>query len=187
MRSLKTLTLLLLVTGLAFAMSAWAQQKPMTQDQVQSLVRSGLGGETGAKAIEQSGIDFVPAEDFMQSLKAAGASEAFLTALRTAKPPEAVSAKKPVNQVQVFTMLVDQVPSPRVAMLVQERGIDFEPTEDYLQETRLAGGEEELINALRSGNTRHAGLNSTGKACTPRLSRNIVRPWRLPRRTQIFT
>jgi hypothetical protein len=26
-------------------------------------------------------------------------------------------------------------------MLVQERGIDFEPTDDYLQEVRLAGGD----------------------------------------------
>jgi len=35
-------------------------------------------------------------------------------------------------------------------MLVQERGIDFEPTDDYLQEVRLAGGEDELINILKS-------------------------------------
>jgi len=35
-------------------------------------------------------------------------------------------------------------------MLVQERGIDLEPTDDYLQEVRLAGGEDELISALQS-------------------------------------
>ena len=35
-------------------------------------------------------------------------------------------------------------------MLVQERGIDFEPTDDYLQEVRLAGGEDERISALKS-------------------------------------
>ena len=150
MRFRKTLTFFMLATGLVFALSAWAQQKPLTQDQVQSLVRSGLGDETGAKAIEQRGIDFAPAEDFMQSLKAAGASEAFLTALRGAKPPERPSAKKPLNQVQVFALLVGQVPSHRVTMLVQERGIDFEPTDDYLQEVRLAGGEDELISALKS-------------------------------------
>ena len=47
----------------------------------------------------------------MQSLKAAGASEAFLKALRAAKPPEPASAKQPINQVQVFALLVG--PSPR--------------------------------------------------------------------------
>jgi hypothetical protein len=78
---LKTLTFLTLAMGLIFALSALAQQKPLTQGQVQSLVGSGLGDETGAKAIEQRGIDFAPAEDFLQSLKAAGASEAFLKAL----------------------------------------------------------------------------------------------------------
>jgi hypothetical protein len=65
-----------------------AQQKPFTQEQVSNMVRAGLGDETGAKAIEQRGIDFTPAEDFLQTLKAAGASEAFLKALRAARPPE---------------------------------------------------------------------------------------------------
>jgi len=164
-----------------------AQQRPFTQEQVVSMVRDGFGDESGAKLIEQRGIDFAPSEDFYQTLKAAVASEAFLNALRAAvapglssahadvaaslprhggvKPPlrpadlkvsattaasEPASAKKPLNQVQVFALLVGQVPSHRVSMLVQERGIDLEPTDDYLQEVRLAGGEDELITALKS-------------------------------------
>ena len=35
-------------------------------------------------------------------------------------------------------------------MLVNERGISFEPTDDCLREVRLAGGEDELISALKS-------------------------------------
>jgi tetratricopeptide (TPR) repeat protein len=159
MRFRKTLAFLTLTTALVFAVSAWAQQKPFTQDQVQGLVRSGLGDESGAKLIEQRGIDFAPAEDFMQTLKAAGASEAFLKALRAAKPPESTSAKKPLNQVQVFALLAGGVPSHRVTMLVQERGIDFEPTDDYLQEVRLAGGEDELISALKSAKVAKPGIN----------------------------
>src|SRR5208283_5079089 len=121
--------------------------KPFTQEQVSNMVHAGLGDDSGAKLIEQRGIDFAPSEDFYQTLKAAGASEAFLNALRAAKPRQPASAKKPLNQVQVFALLVGQVqlPSHRVTMLVQERGIDFEPTDDYLQEVRLAGGEDELI------------------------------------------
>ncbi len=46
------------------------------------MVRDGFGDESGAKLIEQRGIDFAPAEDFIQTLKAVGASEAFLKALR---------------------------------------------------------------------------------------------------------
>jgi hypothetical protein len=61
------------------------------------MVRAGLGDDSGAKLIEQRGIDFAPTEDFLQTLKAAGASEAFLNALRAAKPPEPASAKKPLT------------------------------------------------------------------------------------------
>jgi hypothetical protein len=48
--------------------------KPFTQEQVSDMVRAGLGDESGAKLIEQRGIDFAPAEDFVRSLKAAGAT-----------------------------------------------------------------------------------------------------------------
>jgi hypothetical protein len=134
--------------------------KPFTQDQVQAMVRDGLGDETGAKAIEQRGIDFAPTEDFLQSLKAAGANEAFLQALRAAKhpQPEGEAAKKPLNQVQVFALLAGQVPSHRVAMLVQERGIDFEPTDEHLEEVRLCGGRDEPVSA--SGMGEHRCLNT---------------------------
>ena len=39
MRFRKTLARVLLAMGLAVALSAWAQQKPFTRDQVQGLVR----------------------------------------------------------------------------------------------------------------------------------------------------
>jgi len=176
MRFCKTLTVLMLVMGLAFAQCAWAQQKPLTQDQVQGLVRSGLADESGAKLIEQRGIDFVPAEDFLQSLKAAGASDAFLTALSTAKRPEPASEKKPLNQEQIFALLVGQVPSHRVTTLVQERGIDFNPTDDYLQEVRLAGGEDELISALKSAQvTKSATVDSAAQAQQGEVRQHVAR------------
>jgi hypothetical protein len=60
--------------------------KPFTHEQVVRMVRDGFGDESGAKLIEQRGIDFAPSEDFIQTLKAASA--AFLAALRAASPPE---------------------------------------------------------------------------------------------------
>ena len=76
MRFRKTLTFLILATGLVFVLPAWAQQKavapgfspahPFTQEQVSSMVRAGLGDESGAKLIEQRGIDFAPAEGEMR-------------------------------------------------------------------------------------------------------------------------
>ena len=143
-------TILFFVIPIVLTLPMRAQQKPFTQEQVSKMVQAGLGDDSGAKLIEQRGIDFAPSDDFIQTPKAAGASEAFLKALRAVKPPEPASAKKPINQVQVFALLAGQVPSHRVIMLVQERGIDFDPTDNYLQEVRLAGGEDELISALKS-------------------------------------
>ena len=88
MRFHKTLTLLIVAIGLVSALSAWAQQKPFTKEQVSNMVRDGFGDESGAKLIEQRGIDFAPSEDFYQTLKAAGATEAFLKALRAARQRE---------------------------------------------------------------------------------------------------
>jgi tetratricopeptide (TPR) repeat protein len=107
---------------------------------------------------------------------AAGASEAFLKALRAARPPEPASAKKPLNHVQVFALLVGQVPSHRVAMLVQERGIGFEPTDDYLQEVRLAGGEDELISALQSAKvTKPATIDPAAQARQTEVRQHVAR------------
>ena len=113
MRHRSVVPLLMLVIATILALPAGAQQKPFTQEQVQGMVRDGLGDETGAEAIEQRGIDFVPTEDFLHSLKAAGANEAFLQALRAAKHPQPAggAAKKPLNQLQVFTLLAGQAPS----------------------------------------------------------------------------
>ncbi|HMD86246.1 MAG TPA: hypothetical protein VKO18_16255 [Terriglobia bacterium] len=97
-------TILILVMPLILTLPLRAQQKPFTQEQVVSMVRDGFGDESGAKLIEQRGIDFAPSEDFYQTLKAAGASEAFVNALRAAKSAEPATAKKPINQVQIFAL-----------------------------------------------------------------------------------
>jgi len=58
--------------GLSPAPPAARPAKPFTREQVVSMVRDGFGDESGAKLIEQRGIDFAPSEDFLQTLKAAG-------------------------------------------------------------------------------------------------------------------
>jgi hypothetical protein len=87
MRFRKTLSFFILATALSVAPFSWAQLKPFTHEQVSSMVRDGFGDESGAALIAQRGIDFAPSEGFIQTLKTAGASEAFLAALRAAKPP----------------------------------------------------------------------------------------------------
>ena len=58
--------------------------------------------------------------------------------------------KKPLDQIQVLALLAGGVPSPRVAMLVNERGISFEPTEDYLTTLKNVGADDVLLRAVRA-------------------------------------
>lgn len=194
----RTLTILLLATGLAFVLSAGAQEKPFTMQQVVDMVRAGLGNDSGAGLIAARGIDFTPTQDFLKNLKSSGAKEPFLKALRANTPLsveqinhmvraglgeasgaqmvtqrgldfgptdqyiqslktagakdeflKAVRSKMPLNQVQVFAQLGAESPVQRVTMLVKDRGIDFTVKDDYLQEVRLAGGDDDLIAALK--------------------------------------
>jgi tetratricopeptide (TPR) repeat protein len=143
------MAVLVLTSAMTFASAALAQQKPFTQEQVTNMVKDGFGDGAGAKLIEQRGIDFPATEDFVQSLKAAGASEAFLRALRAVKSPLPAGTRKPLNRVEVCALLAGEATSHRVALLVEERGLNFQPTDDYLQEARLAGGGDELASALK--------------------------------------
>jgi hypothetical protein len=149
MRFRKPLTIFILVLGLSFALPVWAQKKPLTREQVSNMAKGGMGDDSGAKLISQRGIDFVPTEDFLKALKAAGAGEAFLKALRDVAPPDAASEKKPLHPVQILALLGAGVPTSRITVLVKNLGIDFEPKQDYLDEIKLGGGDEELIAALK--------------------------------------
>jgi tetratricopeptide (TPR) repeat protein len=146
----KSFVLLMLAYGLLAGLPLVAQQKPFTQDQVGNMVRDGFGDDSGAKLIEQRGIDFVPAEDFLQSLKTAGANEAFLAALRIPKPPKPAATAKPLNQVQILALMAGGVPGQRVAMLVTSRGIDFDVKDDFVQQVGQAGGDAQLIAVLKN-------------------------------------
>jgi Flp pilus assembly protein TadD len=128
------------------------QQKPLTKDQVLTLVRSQMGDEAGAKAVQARGIDFDPTADFLNSLKKAGANDAFLQAVRAAYQPKSSSgqpSEKALSKKQILELLAGDVPSSRVAMLVSDRGIDFNPTDDYLKTLEGAGAESDLLDALR--------------------------------------
>ena len=83
-----------------------------------------------------------------------------------AAPPD---AQKPINQIQVFALLAGQVPSHRVAILVQERGIDFEPDDEYLREVRLAGGEDELVSALKGAKVTKPEQVYIGRESEPEM------------------
>jgi hypothetical protein len=54
-----------------------------------------------------------------------------------------------MNQQQVLQLMAGGLPAERATALVKQRGIDFVPTDDYLETLRVAGADETLIAAVR--------------------------------------
>jgi tetratricopeptide (TPR) repeat protein len=183
LRALSILLAVLIIASLPLCVGA--QQKPLTKDQVLNLVRNQLGDEAGAKAIEQRGIDFEPAEDFLKALKDAGANDAFIQAVRMGKRTTDEPAKKPLNQVQVLALLAGDVSSRRVAMLVEERGIDFEPTDDYLKTLQAVGAEDVLLQALRKARVvKPQTVDPAAQARQAQVQQHLARGLELARQRQ---
>ncbi len=61
-----------------------ARLKPLTQEQVLELVAGHVPSERDAALVKQRGIDFVPDQDYLETLRVAGAEDVLLAALRTA-------------------------------------------------------------------------------------------------------
>ncbi|MBZ5671940.1 MAG: tetratricopeptide repeat protein [Acidobacteriia bacterium] len=76
---------------------------------------------------------------------------------------------KPLDKIQVLALLAGGVPSQRVATLVKQRGIDFEPTDDYLDILQGAGAEDTVLNALR-------GARPVARPDILRGARPVARP-----------
>ncbi|MGD1103978.1 MAG: hypothetical protein ABSA59_18160 [Terriglobia bacterium] len=115
---------------------------PLGKDQVLDLVKFGLDSGELAKRIKEHGIDFEPTDDYLETLRKAGAQDAVIHALREVRP-------KPLTREQVGQLVAGGVPSQRAAMLVKQRGIDFVADERYLGTLRVAGGDDALIAALQ--------------------------------------
>ena len=54
-----------------------------------------------------------------------------------------------VDKAEIISLLQGAVPASRVAGIVKERGIKFNPAADDLNEIRAAGGDEDLIQAIQ--------------------------------------
>jgi hypothetical protein len=66
-----------------------------------------------------------------------------------ASAPRPTSKSNAMTKEQILELLKGAVPSPRVAQLVKDRGIEFTPSEDDLNEIRQAGGDDPLIAVIR--------------------------------------
>ena len=147
------LRFLLVILFLAvFAQPAMPQDAnaPLGKDQVMDLVKFGLDSGEFAKRIKEHGIDFEPSDDYLATLRKAGAQEAVIQALREARP-------QPLTREQVGELVAGGVPSERAAKLVKQHGINFVADDWYLQTLRVAGADDALIAAIREASVAVTG------------------------------
>jgi formylglycine-generating enzyme required for sulfatase activity len=70
------------------------------------------------------------------------------SAIALAAAPQ--GSKKPLTKDEIIALVKGGVPGARVVGLVQQNGIDFEPTEDYFRALRTARADPSIINAVRA-------------------------------------
>jgi formylglycine-generating enzyme required for sulfatase activity len=72
-------------------------------------------------------------------------------------------ANPPLSKDQVMDLLKFGMESTELAKRIKERGIDFEPTDDYIEALRKAGAQEPVIQALREAKPKPLTREQVGK------------------------
>jgi TonB family protein len=130
-------------TGLV-AQATQATAGPLTKQEVYDLVVGGVDNDGIIKAVYQRGIDFKPTDDYLKNLESHGANRSLLDTLRADAP------SSPLTKEQVYDLVVGGVDNGRIVKAVEERGIDFQPTDDYLESLESHGANGLLVDTLRA-------------------------------------
>jgi hypothetical protein len=75
----------------------------------------------------------------------------------------AQQANPPLTKDQVMDLVRFRMDSTELAKRIKERGIDFEPSDDYLEALRKAGAQEPVIQALRNVNPKPLTRDQVGQ------------------------
>lgn len=141
------LSLLMLVACLGVMAAPQDARPPLSKDEVLDLLTSKTPSKVIISTIQQNGIAFQPTPQVLEEFRKAGADKAVLAALREAWHAD---TPKPLGDKEIRMMLAEDVPSENIASAVLQRGIDFQPAGNYLEELRSEGAKDGLIDMLRA-------------------------------------
>ncbi|HUQ90455.1 MAG TPA: hypothetical protein VM120_02160 [Bryobacteraceae bacterium] len=142
---------------LLLSISASAQSaKPISKKGlIDALKIGGLTQQEMVQFVKQRGVDFKATPVDEGELRAAGASQELLTAVKAsfrAPAVEPASSKaagaKPLSKTEIVTLLQVGTPSPRIIQLAKDRGISFRVTPDVRTELENAGADSSLVGAV---------------------------------------
>ncbi len=92
--------------------------------------------------VQKCGIGFQPTAGYFNELWWSGVKDELVRALRT-------SATKPFTKGQLLQLSASGEDAGQIGKGIQERGIDFDPSEDDLSRLRAVGASESLLQAIR--------------------------------------
>jgi len=119
-----------------------------------------MPGERIVDIVQRCGIGFQPSDEYLQGLRFSGAKDELIDALRA-------SARKPFSRDNLLQLVANGQDIGQTDKGVQERGIDFEPTEEDLSMLRAAGASESLVQAVREAKHVKPGVNQLPNAPEP--------------------
>lgn len=132
---------LLLISILTVGASAALAQKPLTQDELNSLVTSNPKSKQVVKTIKERGVGFAVTREYIEKLKLQGVKENVLAAL-------CVAAAGPLTMDQLIVLVKSGMPDDSLAALVESRHLAFKPSDDDLDQLRGLGAGDRLDTAL---------------------------------------
>lgn len=141
----------LIGTGTNRTALAQEARPPLSQDELLDLITSKTPSKVIISIIKASGIAFQPTPQILELFRKSGADREVLAALRGAWHGV---IPKPLGDNELLVMVAGGTPGATVMRSVQERGIDFQPSQDYLEELKSDGGSEALIELLRRTSPR---------------------------------
>jgi tetratricopeptide (TPR) repeat protein len=99
------------------------------------------------------------------------------SALAAVGQTPAAAPQPPLTHTQVVALLAGDVPSSRVTMLVQQRGINFTSTDAILDQVRKAGGDDDLVAALKAAKvTANASVPPPAPGHVPDVKQPQTKP-----------
>jgi TonB family protein len=152
LRGMKRLLTLFLLAGCLAGLAAPQDQRPpLSQDEVQDMLKNATPSKKIVATIQRYGIDFPPTAEVLQQLRNLGADKFVLDALRQGYHAE---IPKPLSATQIRMLVGAETPSDNITGLVLTRGIDFQPSQAYLDEIRSMGANDALVETLRNAAPR---------------------------------
>ena len=153
---IRSLVLILLAASLSVTAAPQDTRPPLSEDEVLDLLNNAMPSKAIVSTVRKYGISFQPTPQALEKFRKAGADKAVLGALREAWHAD---VPKPLGDKDIRMMLAEDVPSDAIITAVMGRGIDFQPSDDYLEEIRSEGGTRALMETLRKAVPRPYNMN----------------------------